>query len=150
MTQDDLYDNIVASILKLAKDFIAAEAPQATFVNWDSHASIDELPPGTIIGPAGCGMSEESESRIEVIFALGVATADDPNNFMLTKLISKLRARVRPQTRITIFDHDTAAEASWMVTQTPIAITPVTRAMVRAMQFVECRALIDLSATSMS
>lgn len=149
MKYEELYENIAGSVLKLTVDFMAAEVPGAVFVNWDAHATIEELPEGTLVGPAGVGMTED-EQGIEVVFGAGIATADDPNNFNLTRLISKLYGRVRPQTRIPIYSLETAEPVSWMVVKTPTAITPVSRAMIRAMQFVECRALIDLSATSMS
>lgn len=147
MNQADLYDNIVASIIKLSTDFIAAEIPSASYVDWDAHSTLIELPPGTLIGPAGCGMTHD-ERAIEVVFAVGVGVQDDPNLFALRRLVSKLYGCLVPETRITIYDHATAQAVSWMVVKTPVAVTPVNRAMTRAMQFVECRAVIDLSATS--
>lgn len=147
MQHADLYDNIVASIIKLSVDFISAEAPDATYLDWDAHASLIELPEGILIGPAGCGMTAD-ETGIEVVFSLGVATQEDPNLFVLRSLVSKLYGRLRPESRITLYDHATAVEKSWMITKTPVSVTPVTKTITRAMQFVECRAVIDLSVTS--
>ena len=147
MTKSELYDNIISSIIKMTTDFISAEYPQATYCDFDAHSSLTELPDGVLIGPAGCGMSIE-EKGISVVFAIGVATNNDPNLFVLRGLISKLVGLVYPQTRITIYDHDTARAASWMVTKAPQAVTPVSKAELRSLQFVEIHALIDLSATS--
>lgn len=149
MKQDRLYDNIKASISKLAVDFITNVAPTATYVDFDAHASQTDLPPGLIVGPAGCGLTED-DTKIEIIFGLGVATNNDPGLYVLTQTISKLRAIVIPKTRITIYDHAPATPWSWMVVVTPQAITPVSRAEVRAMQFIECKALLDLRAVTLS
>jgi hypothetical protein len=147
MISPALYENIIASIVKLAIDFIALEAPEAVYCDWDSHASLSELPKGTLIGPAGCGLTHDDQ-KIEVVFGLGVGTDDDPNLFLLRSLVSKLFARVQPKTRIQIYDAATAQKVSWMVVTTPVAVTPTSRAEIRAMQFVECRALIDLRAAT--
>ena len=147
MSQKKLYRNLVASILKLTVDFIADEEPGATFFNWDAHNTVSVLPAGTLIGPAGCGMAHE-EKGIEVVFALGAGTSDDVNNFRLTDIMSKLYDAIAPETRIAIYDQDTTLPVSWMVVKTPVAITPVTKSEIRSIQFVECRALMDLGASS--
>lgn len=149
MTGDDLYNNIVQSVVKFALQFIADHAPEAGYVNWDAHSQVKELPEDDVlIGPAGVGMSHEMTDKIEVIFSIGVCTKSDPNLFKLTKLMSKLYGRLKPESRVTIYDHDTAAPVSWMVTATPLEVTPVSKAEMRSMQFIEVRALIDPGATS--
>ena len=69
-------------------------------------------------------------------------------NFRLTDLVSKLYGALVPETRIPIYDLTTTRPVSWMVVRTPVAITPVTKAEIRSIQFVECHALMDLSASA--
>ena len=38
MTHAEIYENTVASILKLAVNFIADNDPTADFFNWDAHS----------------------------------------------------------------------------------------------------------------
>lgn len=145
MNPADIYNNIVQSVVKLSLNFIASDAPTAGYFDFDSHANSDEMPAADIlIGPAGVGMVHE-EDGVHVVFALGVATRNDPNLFILRKLISGLYGAVRPTTRLAIYDQTTALPVSWMVTTTPVAVTPMTKAELRSYQFVEVRALIDQS-----
>jgi hypothetical protein len=144
MAEEDVYDNIVQTLVKWIIDFKDDVCPTAEYLNWDAHSQIAELPKdGILIGPAGCGLADEDDGMIEAVFSFGVSTINDPNLFELTKIISKLRGRLRPATKIPVYDHDTAVIQSWMVVKTPIAITPVTKAEVRSIQFINLTALVS-------
>ena len=109
------------------------------------------MPPGTplVIGPGRLRQwTHEAEGDRGSVRPRQVGNSDDLNNFRLTKLVSKLYGILAPETRIPIYDLTTTLPVSWMVVKTPVAITPVTRAEIRSIQFVECRALMDLAASS--
>ena len=149
MTDDDLYNNIVQSVVKLCRDFTSEHAPQAGYIDFDAHAQVKEWPEDdTLIGPAGVGMAHEANNTIEVVFSVGVTTKNDENLFRLRGLMSKLYGRLKPESKVVIYDHATAMPTTWMVTATPVAITPVSKAEMRSVQFIEVRALIDPGATS--
>lgn len=148
MKPEDVYDNVVVSLIKFVQEFIAEHDPTAVYVDWDAHAQISELPKdGTLIGPAGCGLSHEEVNR-EVVFGFGISTDQDPNLFRLRRLISKLYGRLQPAMTIPVYDHKTGEVASWMVLKTPVEIMPVTKAELRSVQFVNATALLNPAATS--
>lgn len=149
MAEEDVYDNVVQSIVKWIQIYRADAAPASVYVNWDAHAQLDELPKDDmLIGPAGCGLADEPDGTQEVVFSIGVSTINDPNLFDLTRQMSKLRGRLRPGAKIPVYDHDTAEVASWMVIKTPIAVTPVTKAEIRSIQFINLTALLNPAATA--
>lgn len=149
MTEEALYENVVLSLIKWIEDFRSASYPTATYVDWDAHASINELPTVPIcMGPAGCGLSEETPGEYEVVFSFGVGTYQDENLFRLRKAISQLFGKMRIGARIPIYDATTAEVVSWMVVTSPRAITPVTKAEVRSLQYVNLTARVDPGATS--
>lgn len=146
MDKEELYNNVVQSLTKWIRDFAAEKAPDAEYVNWDEHATIEELPKDNILyGPAGCGLTEDEEG-ISIVFSFGFAVNKDPNLFMLTKLMSSLYGRLRPKTRIPIYDHDSTQEISALIIRTPVEIVPVSKAEIRSMQFVNASGLLVTSA----
>lgn len=142
MNHENYYNNICLSIVKFARDFQAAKFSASTYVDWDAHAEVNELPTGDLIGPAGIGLSTEQVNFDYVVFAFGISTIDDPNLFRLRKTMSQLHAKLRPMTKIPIYDADTAQVISWMVVKTPLSISPVSKAELRAVQFINVMALI--------
>ena len=141
MSPADLYNNIVYSIVKLVLDWMPESV---TYVDWDAHSQIQELPAGSLAGPAGCGMSHEEEG-IEVVFGIGVSTDDDPNLFVLRDLVSQVYALMAPERKIPIYDQKSGSlePVSWMVMRTPVSITPVSKAEIRSVQFIEGTALLN-------
>ena len=148
MAPEDLYDNVVASLIRFVQDFREEWMPDADYVNFDAHAQLNELPQKDIIGMAGVGFSEDDPSRYEIMCGISVSTWGDPNLARLTKMISKLRGRLIPGTALTVYDHDTAAPDAHMVTITPLAIMPVGQAETRTVQSIEIHLLLDPSAGS--
>lgn len=149
MQDEQLYNNVVLSLIKFIQDWRAENAPDAEYVDWDAHAQISELPTEKVlVGPAGCGLTEESTGMFEVVFSFGISTYQDTNLFRLRSLISNLFGKLKLETRIPIYDAETTAAVSWMVIKAPRALTPVTKAEIRSLQFVELTAAIDPGVTS--
>ena len=148
MNRARLYKNVVSSLQKFVTDFQAERMSDAEYIAWDAHAQIMELPSTDGIGLAGVGLAEEGKNEWEIIFGVAVTTWEDPNLFRMTDLISDLFDRLAPETTVPVVDADTGAVLSWMVLTPPCAITPVGRHEVRAVQAVECRALLNPGSTS--
>lgn len=149
MTEDTLYENVVASLIRWIQDHREAHQPGAEYVDWDAHASITELPvTPMVMGPAGCGLTEETPGEYEVVCSFGVATYQDENLFMLRKAISRLFGQLKIGAKIPIYDADTGQVISWMIVSSPRSVTPVTKAEVRSLQFVNLTGRLDPGATS--
>lgn len=150
LNAETLYEDVVNSLARRVEDFRLAHMPNATYINWDAHAEIEELPSGDLIGLAGVGMAEDEAGIYEIVFGVMIGTEQDENLHRLTRCMSRLRALFVPETRMTVYtvsdDGLSAVPDSWMVTKTPMAITPVSRAEVRPVQALEVRALLDPSA----
>lgn len=143
---EHLYWHVVQSIKKLcvelAAEFQADGVSAPVLIDWDEHADIHELPTGDLIGPAGCGVTNDG-SMMEVVMAIGVSTMDDKGLFKLRKMISRIYDRLSPEQKVTIYNAETALPVSWMVMASDTTVTPMTKAETRPYQFVEARGLID-------
>lgn len=148
MTEADLYDNVVSSLEKVVNDFRKEHMPDAEYVNWDAHAQLTELPQADCVGLAGVGLSEDDPKSYEIALGVAVSTWDDPGLYRLRKLMSKLRACFIPETRIQVYDHETAEPNCFMVCVVPLGIMPVGKAETRSVQAMEVRLLLDPGAAS--
>lgn len=153
MNPRHLYTNIVYSLVKKLIDDLPPEH-NATYVDWDAHAEIHELPTdNTLVGLSGVSLDHEAEG-IRVVFAIGMATQNDPNLFRLRALTSELYGAFFPETRVELYDKadiDAGGDitpADWMILTTPIEILPINRAEIRNVQFINCSALLNPAALS--
>jgi hypothetical protein len=148
MSHENLYNNIVQSVVKFCEDtrleFQARPelSDVITFVDWDEHANINELPSGDILGPAGVGMTDE-QGVYEIVMAIGCSTYQDPSLFRLRKMMSLLYGKLKPQSKLTLYDHDTAQPITFMVSTSPVSVTPITKVEARPLQFIELKLLAD-------
>lgn len=148
MKSDDIYNNIVTSLVKWINDLRQEVFPDAEYVDFDEHAQITELPTAQLaMGPAGVGLAQD-EDGWEVVFSFGVLTYQDKNLQRLRKAVSYIFGRLPVEATIPIYDAETGEELTWMVIRTPRAVTPVTKAEIRSLQFVEMSALLNPAAAS--
>lgn len=146
MNPKHLYTGIVYSLVKKLLD----EMPDGwEYIDWDAHAEIHELPAvDKLIGLSGVSLANDGE-EIRVVFAVGVATQNDPNLFNLRGATSEFYGVFAPETRVDVYDKvaiDDGADvepSSWMVMTTPIEILPINRAEIRNVQFINCSALLN-------
>jgi hypothetical protein len=147
ITPDLLYQAICSSIIKFSEDFRKLNMPASSYVDWDAHAQINELPQTNVMGPAGMGMTTENDGSF-VAFSIGASTMGDANLFLLRSIMSKLYGALVPETRLSILHPDNGQEVGWMVVKTPVQITPVSKAEIRSVQFINVLALIGHDVTS--
>ena len=150
LSKSEIYSSVAFSLARRIEDFREEFMPNATYINWDAHATINELPAGDLIGLAGIGLAEDEHKKYEITFGIQIATENDPGLHRMTELISELFAVTEPETKIKVFKavNGEAVEASWLVAALPRAVTPVQRAEIRAVQAVEGKLLLDPGAAS--
>lgn len=150
ISNDDIYADITSSIIKFIEDWRKANAPDAAYFDWDSHAQEGELPksPDILLGPAGIGVTEEETDMYEVVFAICVSSYNDKNLFQLRKLISKLFGALQVGQTMNVVDATTGQVKGTLVIKTPRAVTPVTKAEIRSLQFIELTAALNPGAVS--
>lgn len=149
---DELYYDLCASIVLYAKNKIATllvEFPDLVFIDWDEHAEIHELPDRKdLMGPAGVGLVNDGEF-FDVTFSVGVSTVNDPGNFRIRALVSKIFGDLQPQQQLQIYRAATTTAnvaptpVGWLQMQPPTIATPMSRAETRKWQFVQARGLLD-------
>jgi hypothetical protein len=147
MNDENLYYNVVQSLVKFIQDFREEVQPNSGYFDFDAHAQQSELPAGILMGPAGTALTYE-EQGMSVVFSFGIITDQDPNLFQLRRMVSTLLGRLKPETKIPVYDAETGTIISWMVVTPPVAATPVTQIEIRSCQFVMVHAQVNPAATS--
>lgn len=113
------------------------------FVDWDSHATIHELPETDLIGPMALTMTELSPQMFEVSFAIAVSTYNDENLFRMRRYLSNTLEAMRVQKQVPIFNSDTAAKGGYLVITDGTLLAPMTRAETRPFQYVQASGLLE-------
>ena len=144
------YVDLTYSIVKAVLDIKPAGA---SYIDWDAHADIHELPiDDLLVGASGCSFTYEDASTIDVSFAVGVATKNDDNLFNLRTTISNYFEAFRPETKVPLYDRALIQAGApiepytWMVITTPITLLPINRAESRNVQFLNVGGLVNPAA----
>lgn len=146
MNHETLYQDVVQSIKKYIMDAIAEFNEDgwvnASFIDWDEHAELHELPSGDLLGIAGCGMTND-EGTYEVVFGIAGSTQNDNGLYRLRRMMSILFGRLRPGETFVLYDSATAQPITYFQMKTPQSLAPITRAETRPFQALEFVAVID-------
>lgn len=117
---------------------------QIQFVDWESHANIEELPDVDLIGPTALTVMETSPQMYDVNFSIGVSTyKSDENLFRLRSYISRIFESLRPTKQLEIFEAGTTDSAGYLVFQDGTAVLPMSRAVTRPWQYVQVNGLLE-------
>lgn len=149
MSADMIYENLWGSIVAFANDIIDDRKQiypntEISYIDWEAHANIQELPNADLVGTTALAFTEEQEELFSVSFTIGVSTyADDANLFRLRNIVGKVFSSLRPQQKIPYYDHQTLEQRGWLHLVPGTTILPMTRADVRPLQFVQCQAILD-------
>jgi hypothetical protein len=57
MNDENLYYNVVQSLVKFIQDFREEVQPNSGYFDFDAHAQQSELPAGILMGPAGTALT---------------------------------------------------------------------------------------------
>ena len=115
-----------------------------SFIDWESHANINELPDKDLLGPTAMTITENSSQMFEINFAIAVSTySSDKNLFRMRSYLAEAFERMRTQKQLKVYDSQTAAALGYMVFIDGTMIAPMSRADVRPWQYVQATALLE-------
>lgn len=144
-----IYENLHGSLVVFSTDVIddrkvAHPGAQIEFIDWEAHANIHELPNADLIGTTALTFTEDEPDMFSGSFTIGVSTyADDKNLFRLRNLVGEVFRRLRPKSKVALYDHETLEQRGWLYITDGTTILPMTRADVRPLQFVQCSYIFD-------
>ncbi|WP_454287258.1 hypothetical protein [Rhizobium arsenicireducens] len=145
----NIYENLWGSGVNLANEIIDNRrliypASTITFIDWEAHANIHELPETDLIGTTAITITEEEPEVFSFSFTLGISTfGDDGNLFRLRNYVGEAFRRLRPGLQIAYCDRITAEQLGWLHIVDGTVVLPMTRADARPLQFVQCQGIID-------
>lgn len=146
-----IHYNALMSIFKFSRDFIDELAGEGvatpTFMFWDAHSEVHELPSVDLLGPGGFTISVDDRIHT-VTCAIGSCPFEDTNLFRHSKIMSLLYERLQPGEQIQLIDYNTGLPLSWMVIINGTEVMPVTRAETRTYQFIQFSALLNPAGVS--
>jgi hypothetical protein len=133
--------NTWGSIVRYVKD----KAPDWTFVDFEDHANIHELPEADCVGLSGLGFQAD-DGTDRIIFTIAVSTYNDKNLFRQRKLMDELYEEFRKTGKtITLYDADTLVELGSIVVNSNTVLAPMARAEKRAYQILSVEAQLALN-----
>jgi hypothetical protein len=149
MISTNVYEDHLSSLLKFCTDFAASISvdgePAFQAVFFDAYDEFDQLPAGSLIGPAGYALDVD-EHVVTIKVMIGVATEMDPNTFRLTKAMGKLTQRLLPTRRIAVFDADTGTAIGTLTVLDGIRVLPEAGGGGRSMKYLAFMASSDVTA----
>jgi hypothetical protein len=114
----------------------------AVYLEWDAHASINDLPSGDVLGLKSFAIMED-DNVLAISCAIGVGTFDETNLFRLRKSVAILFQALLKENSIDYYDMETGLVVNRMIIAGGTSITPVARADVRSIQFVQFECLLE-------
>lgn len=142
-----IYDNLWASCVKFCQDRIleiqAEGAADPQFIDFDTHATLTNLPDADLIGIRGFSLEmDDHVAHISVLFGIAAKT-DDTNLFRHRAMVSRMFQALTPMKKFPCVDASSGAERGFLVAQNGTAVLPVTSANTRPLQFISVALLTD-------
>ena len=115
----------------------------AEYLEWDAHAAIADLPSSDVLGLKAFALMED-ENVIAISCAIGVGTFNETNLFRLRKAIAVLFQALLKENSIDYYDMETGQVVNRMIISGGTSVSPVARADVRSIQFVQFECLLEM------
>jgi hypothetical protein len=144
MIAENTWSSVVAFTQDLRDRLInegVLKAPQ--YVEWDAHASINDLPQTDLIGLTAFALLAE-ENVVQVNCSIGVATFNEKNLFRLRKAAAIVFESLISGKTIPYLDANSGVVTNQLVIAGGTNLMPVARADVRSIQFVQFEALLEM------
>jgi hypothetical protein len=142
-----IYQSVWGSIVHFANELIADlhnSEGNLSFIDWETHANIHELPDQDMLGPMAVTITELTPQMFEVTFAIAVSTyATDDNLFRMKAYLGEVFERMRVNKQIRVFDNETAEPMGYMIITDGTLLAPMSRAETRPFQYVQASALLE-------
>lgn len=140
-------ENIWASLVRWTQDKLielnsAGVLNNGQYIEWDAHASINDLPSSDLMGLKAFAVMED-ENILNISCAIGIATMNETNLFRLRKAAATIFESLRRDNSISYYDADSGLVINQMVLVDGTHMTPVARADVRSIQFIQFEALLE-------
>ena len=135
--------NTYSSIIVFCQQIIQALPTPVTFIDWEAHANIEELPDADLLGPTAVAITDGGPGEQSVSFAVGVCTYEgDRNLFRHREIMAAVFERMRPERKLTFYDASAGSEESVLVFLPGTTVSPMSRAKSRPWQFVQAESLL--------
>lgn len=136
---DDIFAHCKFSLVRFIKDLgLSLPTPTPTFVDFDAHAELDEMPKTDFLGLSGFSMQFD-EKHITVFGSVAVVVWNDTDLVRLTKNVSHVVAALKPGKSVPLWDGNGFSD--WLVAANDLAVEPTDRSDQRAIQMVTARLL---------
>lgn len=133
MHQGRIYTTIQKSLIRFCIDHGNLHGQE--FVNFDAHASINELPAGDLVGIRGLGIAID-EHLLDIQVAIGISLEQDRDMTRHGDAMDPLIAKLIPTSEIKVYDPESGAVINWMIVTADVSVAPVDREDSRTLQFV--------------
>lgn len=118
--------------------------PDWTYVDFEDHADLQEIPKEDCIGLVGFGAIAD-EGTDTVAFSVGVSSFNDKNLFRHRAVTADLYQRWRlPPAQVPLMDADTAGMIGSLVITDGVTLAPMSRADMRPFQVITAKAKVVL------
>lgn len=95
-------------------------------INFDAYVDMKDLPKGNVIGIGELSMQDDGKDPIPTVTAFFMAgTENDPNNMLLTKVVSEFWEDVEAESKIDLLDESTAEDIGDIIFYGERIILPV-------------------------
>ena len=136
----DIYSNAWASLVVWLRNL---KDDEFSFIDWESHGNIKELPNGDLIGPLAISVMEYDEGLHQINFSIGVSTyVNDDSLFRLRGMVNKVYNAMMSGEQIVFYEQESAHERSIMQMRPGSHVAPMTDLTNRPFQYVQGSALL--------
>lgn len=112
------------------------------FVDWESHANIEELPDTDLLGPNGISITEESPEIFSVVFGIGVSTYGEDVVFRLRAMSGRVFERLRVLKELPLVHSDSGEVITTMKVVDGTNLLPIGRASTRPYQLIQVECVV--------
>lgn len=124
--------------------FLKDAYPDWTYVDFEDHADLQQIPEVDCIGLAGLGAIAE-EGTDTIAFSVGVSSFNDKNLFRHRAVVADLYEQWRRGgSQVPLLDADTATMKGCLVLTEGLTLAPMSRADMRPFQIITAKAKIVL------
>ena len=146
MIVSDTWSSIVVMIKEEILPQLQAAFPDDSIQlhDWEAHANMAELPNKDLVGPMTLGITEGDPGMYEISFAIGISTyTNDEGLFRMRYYADRVFDRLKYGNKINFLDAETGMKRGVFVLVDGTMLAPMSRADVRAFQYIQCVMLLN-------
>lgn len=144
-----LYNSVAKSIIKFVKTEVIPDlailGANYRLLDWDSHATMNELDEVDLLGPEAFGAVYEDQD-LALSFAISYSTVDDVGLYRMRDTTDYLFDRLAPEKTIKVFSDTNGQDLGFIVLLDGTTAAPIAKTTSRPYQFVSVSGLFSRSA----